>query len=471
MQPQIQVVAPKKGIHFEVSERKILLRVFDVLFVLAALYLVGITFDFSYFEINSVNFYWTIVLSLYLLVLGTVFEMYHLQVASSEFQVVRSIVLTSVVTVLAYLLTPKFTPPLPQNRIQILFFFLSVLVALLVWRIFYARYLASHRFEKRVILICNDEEKDELIQDLSGIDPHYNILGFVGISQSGHESKSTFALDSINTEDLENFARNQKVSEIVIAAQKTDGITVELYNNLLQLLESGFVIREYTQVYESMTQRIPVHYVARDFYKYFPFSRSNQNQLYIWTVRIFEILISFAGLAFCLFIIPFILIGNFFGNQGKLFYTQERVGRNGKNFRIVKFRTMVKNAEAQGAVFATTNDTRITPFGRFLRRTRLDEVPQFINVLLGEMAVIGPRPERQVFVDQIAEQMPFYQTRHVIKPGLTGWAQVNYSYGDSLDDSLMKLQYDLYYIKHRSIFLDLNIIIKTLSTVLFFRGQ
>ncbi|MFN4198485.1 MAG: sugar transferase, partial [Flavobacterium sp.] len=147
------------------------------------------------------------------------------------------------------------------------------------------------------------------------------------------------------------------------------------------------------------------------------------------------------------------------------------VGRNGKNFRIVKFRTMVKNAEAQGAVFATTNDARVTPFGRFLRRTRLDEVPQFVNVLCGEMAVIGPRPERQVFVDQIAAQMPFYQTRHVIKPGLTGWAQVNYSYGDSLDDSLMKLQYDLYYIKHRSIFLDLNIIIKTLSTVLFFRGQ
>jgi hypothetical protein len=355
-------VKNKKSIHFEVSERKILLRVFDVLFVLAALYFVGITFDFSYFEINSVNFYWTLVLSTYLLIMGSVFEMYHLPVASSEFQVFRSIVLTSVVTVLAYLLTPKFTPPLPQNRIQILFFFLSVLVALLVWRIFYAKYLASHRFEKKVILICNDEEKDELIQDLSGIDPHYNILGFVGISQSGQVSKSTFALDSITTEDLEDFARNQKVSEIVIAAQNTDGITVELYNKLLQLLESGFVIREYTQVYESMTQRIPVHYVARDFYKYFPFSRSNQNQLYIWTVRIFEILISFLGLTFCLFIIPFILIGNFFGNQGKLFYTQERVGRNGKNFRIVKFRTMVKNAEAQGAVFATTNDARVTPF-------------------------------------------------------------------------------------------------------------
>jgi exopolysaccharide biosynthesis polyprenyl glycosylphosphotransferase len=464
-------VRANKGIHFEISERKILLRVFDVIFVLGALYFVGIIFDFSYFEINSVNFYWTIVLSLYILIIGSVFEMYQLQVASNEYQVIRSIVLTSVVTVLAYLLTPIFTPPLPSNRIQILFFFLSILVALLLWRIFYAKYLASHRFEKKVILICDDHELEELKNALSGIDPHYKILGFVNVSVLLTKLKKAISDQVISVDEMEAFAKNNKVSEIVIAAQNTEGLTAELYNKLLFLLEGGFVIREYTHVYESMTQRIPVHYVSRDFYKYFPFSRSNQNQLYLWTVRLLELVISVVGILSGLLILPFIFIGNFFGNRGALFYTQERVGRNGKVFRIVKFRTMVKNAEAQGAVFATVNDSRVTPFGKFLRKTRLDEVPQFINILLGEMAVIGPRPERPVFVNQIAEQMPFYQTRHVIKPGLTGWAQVNYSYGDSFEDSLMKLQYDLYYIKHRSIFLDLNIIIKTLSTVLFFRGQ
>ena len=132
---------------------------------------------------------------------------------------------------------------------------------------------------------------------------------------------------------------------------------------------------------------------------------------------------------------------------------------------------MVENAESNGAVFTTSNDTRVTSFGKFLRKTRIDEFPQFINILKGEMAVIGPRPERAVFVDEIAELMPFYETRHVIKPGLTGWAQVNYSYGETIDDSLIKLQYDLYYIKHRSIYLDLNIIFKTITTVLFYRGQ
>jgi lipopolysaccharide/colanic/teichoic acid biosynthesis glycosyltransferase len=132
---------------------------------------------------------------------------------------------------------------------------------------------------------------------------------------------------------------------------------------------------------------------------------------------------------------------------------------------------MVPNAEQNGAVFATVNDVRITSFGKFLRKTRFDELPQFINVLKGDMAIIGPRPERQVFVDEISATIPLYQSRHVIKPGLTGWAQVNYSYGASLEDSLMKLQYDLYYIKHRSLFLDINIVIKTVSTILFFRGQ
>lgn len=184
-----------------------------------------------------------------------------------------------------------------------------------------------------------------------------------------------------------------------------------------------------------------------------------------------ETLISVIGLCIGTLLIPFIVLGNALGNRGKLFYTQERVGKNGQIFQILKFRTMINNAESNGAVFSGYNDNRVTPFGKFLRKTRIDEFPQFVNILKGEMAVIGPRPERPFFVKEIAEIMPFYETRHVIRPGLTGWAQVNYSYGESMDDSLIKLQYDLYYIKHRSIFLDLNIVIKTFSTILFYRGQ
>jgi exopolysaccharide biosynthesis polyprenyl glycosylphosphotransferase len=460
-----------KKIHFEVSERKILLKVFDVIFVLISLYVVSYVFSFRYFTFSTTNYYWTIVLAIYLHVFGSVFEMYNLQVASNQFQIIKSIILTTSTTVLIYLLTPIYTPVLPSNRLQIIFFFLAIFLSLLMWRIFYVKFLASHRFVKNAILVCDQEQLKELVFALENADPHYKIIGFVN-SDGDADLKVKFgSVKNIKPNDLEQFVRKKSISEIVIASQKTEGITVALYNQLIHLLENGFIIREYTQVYETITQRIPVQYVSRDFYRYFPFSRSNQNHLYLLATRIAEILFSLIGLSVGLVFFPIIFIGNLIGNRGPLFYTQERVGKNGAVFKIYKYRTMVKNAEANGAVFTTINDSRITPFGKFLRKTRLDEFPQFINILNGDMAIIGPRPERPVFVNEIAEVMPFYETRHVIKPGLTGWAQVNYAYGDSIDDSLMKLQYDLYYIKHRSIFLDINIIIKTFSTVLFYRGQ
>jgi len=183
------------------------------------------------------------------------------------------------------------------------------------------------------------------------------------------------------------------------------------------------------------------------------------------------LLISLLGLVFFLLILPFILVANLISNRGKLFYAQERVGKFGRHFKILKLRTMMKDAEPDGPRYASKNDLRTTRFGKFLRRSRIDEIPQFYNVLKGEMSLIGPRPERPVFVKELSEVIPFYETRHVVKPGLTGWAQVKADYGNCHTDSLVKLQYDLYYIKHRGIFLDLKILLKTLSTIIFFRGQ
>lgn len=463
-------MSSSKKIHFEVSERKILLRIFDVLTVVFALYIIGLIFKFNYFHISKANFIWTLVLASYINVLGTVFEMYNLQTASHQYHIIKSILLTSSTTVLFFLLTPIFTPVLPSNRLQIVYFFLAITLSLFAWRLFYQRFLASNRFVKKVIMVCDRSQLKELSKTLEKADPHYKILAYVN-SDSKCNLDPVRGIIDITASELEDFVRENGVSEVVIASKKKDGITVEVYNALLRLLEKGFVIREYTQVYEAITQRIPVQYVDKDFYRYFPFSRSNHNKLYMLLVRIIEIAISLFGIVLGLCFLPIVLLGNLLGNRGPLFYTQERVGKNGIPFKILKFRTMVKNAESGKAVFATQNDARITRFGKFLRKARLDEFPQFINILKGDMAVIGPRPERPFFVDQIAKEMPFYQTRHVIKPGLTGWAQVNYSYGDSIKDSLIKLQYDLYYIKHRSVSLDINITIKTISTILFYRGQ
>jgi exopolysaccharide biosynthesis polyprenyl glycosylphosphotransferase len=457
--------------HFEISERKMILRFFDVFFVLTALYLLENAFDLGYFTISVSNFYWIIILAVYINFFGTIFEMYNLQVASNQFQVLKSTLLTVSVTVLVYLLTPFFSPMLPSKRVQILLFYLVVFLSLYLWRMFYVRFLASNRFLQNAVLICDKEQAEELILGLENIDPHYKIIAFVNGEAIEEEKAACHYVQQVKTAALFSFVKENAISEIVIASQKTEGITPDLYRQLLLLLESGTIIREYTQVYESKTQRIPVQYISRDFYRFFPFSRSNHNKLYLLVVRIFEVSISLIGLTVALFLLPLLLIGNAIGNRGKLFYTQERVGKDGAVFEILKFRTMISNAESNGAVFATTNDVRVTLFGKFLRKTRIDEFPQFVNVLKGDMAVIGPRPERPFFVKEIAELMPFYETRHVIKPGLTGWAQVNYAYGATIEDSLIKLQYDLYYIKHRSVFLDLNITFKTITTVLFYRGQ
>jgi lipopolysaccharide/colanic/teichoic acid biosynthesis glycosyltransferase len=158
-------------------------------------------------------------------------------------------------------------------------------------------------------------------------------------------------------------------------------------------------------------------------------------------------------------------------SPGPVLYRQERVGLNGHIFTVLKVRTMRQDAEAAtGPVWSLKNDARVTPIGRFLRRTRLDEIPQLLNVLRGEMSFVGPRPERPSFVEQLTAQIPFYGQRHVVKPGLTGWAQVRYSYGASVEDAIEKLQYDLYYIKNLSFSLDLVIVLETIKTVVLRRG-
>ncbi len=468
---QIEYMLSNKKMHFEISERKLLLRAFDTFFVLSILYLLSLVFNYHYFVLESNRYFGPVLLACYINAFGTIFEMYNLQVASNQFQILRSVVFTATTAVSVYLFTPVLSPELPKQRLIVLIFYFSILIVLLLWRYFYAIFLASHRFSQNVVLICDQNQVEGLVLGLESVDPHYKIVGFVNSDSISEEDLKFHYVKEIKKNDLESFVNMNNVSEIVIASQKTDGITADLYQQLLHLLESGNIIREYTQVYESKTQRIPVHYISRDFYRFFPFSRSNNNKLYLFVIRFFEFFLSSVGLLICLVFIPFIFIGNLIANKGSLFYTQERVGKNGVVFKIYKFRTMVENSEANGIVFATSNDKRVTPFGKFMRKSRIDELPQFINVLKGDMAVIGPRPERPFFVDEIAQIMPFYETRHVIKPGLTGWAQVNYSYGESIDESLIKLQYDLYYIKHRSVFLDLSITFKTITTVLFYRGQ
>ena len=461
----------KSSIHFDISERKILLRIIDIASVLGLLYLVGLVFNFDYFKINSEHWVWSIVLALYLTVFATIFELYNLQKASKFEVVIQNIILTSSVTVLFYLLTPFFTPTLPENRLQIVYFYISVNISLFLWRYAYIVLISAPRFFERILLIGNAADIDNIVLSLQKSDPNYKVVGFIKADDAKYIPPHFKEFEEYEVKDIARVVKKQSISEIVVATPHSSGMTVTLYNKLINLLESGVAIRAYTQVYEEINRRIPVQHVDKDFYNYFPFSRSNQNKLYLFFHRILDLLFSVIGLVFGVILFPLILVGNLVANRGPLFYTQIRVGRNGKHFKIYKLRSMVTDAEKDGAQFATLADSRVTKFGRFLRKSRFDEIPQFINVIKSEMSVIGPRPERPVFVKELSEKIAFYEVRHLVKPGVTGWAQVNAKYGSSEEDALEKLQYDLYYIKHRSLFLDISIVIKTLSTIIFYRGQ
>lgn len=462
---------PKNTIHFNISERKVLLRLFDLVSILFVLYFVGNTFAFDYFSITQENWKWIFVLVVYIWGFGTIFELYDLQKSSKFEKVWVNILLTASVTVLFYLLTPFLTPVLPENRLQIFYFFLSILLALFIWRFAYINFVTSPRFYRKVLIVGETSNIKTILKTFMDADPNYKVVGFINCEINKSEKVRFKDLREYHPREIYDIIKEENISEIVIATYNSENITSEIYRDLITLLEGGVPIKEYTQVYEELTQRVPVQFVGKDFYKYFPFSRSNQNKMYLFFHRFFDMLISLIGLVFGIALLPLVLLGNLIANRGPLFYNQERIGKNGDLFKIIKFRTMVRNAEKDGAVWAKKNDHRITPFGRFMRNTRIDEIPQFVNILKGDMSLIGPRPERPHFVRELSQILPFYETRHIVKPGLTGWAQVKTRYGSSIDDSLLKLQYDLYYIKHRSFVLDVNIFVKTLSTVIFFRGQ
>ena len=465
-------MTPRKNIHFEISERKILLRFMDAVCVIGALYIVGASFEVNYFSVTTMHWSWSLVLSLYITLTGTVFELYDLKASSDIFKTFRNIVITTSLTVLLYLFTPIVTPFLPEKRIEVLYFFVTILIAILIWRSLYIGVIASPRFYKRVLVIGRGANLKSIHETIALSDPNYRIIGFINVDLGKEGTTGKYPdLDEYAPDELLKAVKNHQISEIIVAIYNQDNITNIIYEHLTILLNKGFTIREYTQVYEEMTNQIPVQYLGKDFYKYFPFGRSNQNRLYMFFHRLMDVISATIGICFGVLVLPLILIGNILGNKGALFYTQERVGKNGMSFKILKFRTMIKHAEKEGIQWAKKGDSRVTKFGRFLRNSRIDEIPQFYNILKGEMSVIGPRPERPHFVEKLVKEVPFYDTRHAIKPGLSGWAQVNSRYGDSMEDSLEKLQYDLYYIKHRGVFLDINILIKTIGTVLFYRGQ
>lgn len=268
--------------------------------------------------------------------------------------------------------------------------------------------------------------------------------------------------------DLKNICLDKKIDIIVSTIHPRENPT--LSKNLFACLPLKIRFFDIATFYERITGKIPVTTIEQIWFLE-NLVESNK-KLYEGLKRVFEIIFSSILLIVSLPFMPIIALVIKLESKGPAFFIQQRTGKDGKTFKAIKFRTMVSNAETNGPQWATKDDPRVTKFGKVLRKTRIDEIPQLINVLGGEMSLIGPRPERPEFVEELQTQIPFYKERLLVKPGLTGWAQVmGPNYGGSKEGSLEKLQYDLFYIKNRSLALDISILLKTIKTVLSVKGQ
>lgn len=270
-----------------------------------------------------------------------------------------------------------------------------------------------------------------------------------------------------NSSLLHEIASQGKVDRIIVALEERRGnLPTE---ELLKCRMEGISIEEGIAFYEHLTGKL---LIEKAYPSFFIFSNGFTKPTHHRVVKAaVDYFLSSIGLIISLPIMALIALAIKIDSSGPIFYRQKRVGKNGRVFTLLKFRSMKENAEQEtGPVWAAENDDRMTRVGKIIRKMRLDEIPQMFNVLKGDMSFVGPRPERPHFFDHLKDNIPFYEKRHAAKPGITGWAQIQYPYGASQNDALEKLKYDLYYIKNRSFFFDLNIIFQTIKIVLFRRG-
>jgi sugar transferase (PEP-CTERM system associated) len=261
-------------------------------------------------------------------------------------------------------------------------------------------------------------------------------------------------------------ARFLKADEIVVPSRERSGLPVE---SLMECKLAGLTVTEFSSFWERQTGQIDLDAVSPSWLIFSDGFRTSWARTA--TKRAFDVIVAMVVLILTLPITVIAAIVIRFDSPGAIFYRQERVGANGRSFSILKFRSMRSDAEKDGvARWAQSNDSRVTRVGKFLRRTRIDELPQIINVLVGDMSFVGPRPERPVFVGNLKQKIPYYDVRHRVKPGITGWAQINYPYGASDEDAKAKLAYDLYYVKNGNLFLDAVVLFQTARVVLWQEG-
>jgi len=344
---------------------------------------------------------------------------------------------------------------------------LAALFGILAHRVYMMHSRTGAMTMHRVLIIGSGPEAESIARGLERSDPDMQIVGFYS-SPIGTELHIPRQLVLSSAQSLLDTAYALKVDEIIIAVQDRRGGILPL-RELLDCRLSGIKVIDLASYYQRELGQIRLDSLKAGWLIFGDGFRQGWGRTLI--KRLFDIV---AATTLLILALPVMLVSALLivrEDGFPVFYRQERVGLNGKLFKVVKFRSMRKDAEGDGKPrWAAANDDRTTRVGRIIRKLRIDELPQLYCVLAGDMSLVGPRPERPYFVDQLTRDIPFYAVRHSVKPGVTGWAQVSYHYGASVEDAIQKLQYDLYYVKNHTLFLDLVIVFETVGVVLSARG-
>jgi sugar transferase (PEP-CTERM system associated) len=334
-----------------------------------------------------------------------------------------------------------------------------------VWRLYASRYQRQQTGKARWLVAGTGEKAARLYRDFQKAHAEAE-LSFLSDSSPNHDNALPGVVGTMD--DLDTVL-NQDWSGVIVAPMSP--LSETLIQKLMKTRFSGLRVYDLADFYEQRWFKVPVMHTQRGWLLFAHGFDLLHSALALRLKRLLDIAVSVVLLIVCMPIMLIIAVAVRLESRGPALFRQTRTGLNGKEFEILKFRSMVVDAEKAGPQWTSARDPRVTKVGRLLRVLRLDELPQLINVIKGEMSFIGPRPERPVFIRELEKKIPFYDLRQLVRPGITGWAQVMYAYGASMDDALEKLQYDLYYIKNYSLLLDFAILLKTLRVVMLGRGR
>ena len=355
-------------------------------------------------------------------------------------------------------------------RLAPMLFLAFTVACLIAWRYAASRLFRSQALRHRAMIVGAGSSARRLLEDLEVLPNHYHLIGLV----DDDPDKASLRLGPLavlcDRRGLVETARRLEIHELILAT--TQALHPDLLRELIRCYELGIAVRPMPAVYEELAGRVPVEHLGQKWFLAAFWTEIGLPGLAAAAKRLIDLGMSACGLLVTLALWLPIAVAIRLDSRGPILYRQERLGRGGRPFEIAKFRSMHPGAEPPGeAVWASPNDPRVTRVGAWLRRTRLDELPQFWNVFRGDMSVVGPRPERDSFIRQLERDIPFYRIRLAVKPGLTGWAQIRHPYANTVEDTIRKLEYDLYYVRRQGLLLDLAIIVRTIGVVLTFRGH